>query len=67
LGSHTERVEVRRQCAEQHVGLTLDLADLGLSDTEIGGKLDLRQTCCSAYWGEIDHAQILLWSSTTFK
>jgi hypothetical protein len=35
LGAHAQRGKVRRQCAEQHVALTLDLADLRLSDTQV--------------------------------
>jgi hypothetical protein len=40
----TERVKGRRQGADQHVGLTFDLADLSLSDTKIGGEFNLRQS-----------------------
>jgi hypothetical protein len=44
LGPHSERIEVRRQGAEQHVALTLNLTDLRLSDTKIGSEFDLRAT-----------------------
>jgi hypothetical protein len=51
----TPRRQIRRQGADEHVGLPLDLADLRLSDPEVGSQLNLRQTCCSAYRGKIDH------------
>jgi hypothetical protein len=62
-----ERVEVRRQGADQHVVLALDLADLRLSDAEVGGQLHLRQTGCPTYRGKVDHASILLSRSTACK
>jgi hypothetical protein len=35
--------------------LAVDLADLCLSDAEVGGQPSLRQTGCSAYCGQVDH------------
>jgi hypothetical protein len=59
-GSHPQRREVRGQRADQHVVLALDLADLRLPDSEVGGQLRLCQTSCSAYRGKVDHTSILL-------
>jgi len=47
--------DLRRQGADQHVVLAVDLADLCLFDAEVGGRLSLRQTGCSAYCGQVDH------------
>ena len=54
LGVYAECREVRRQGADQHVPLAFDLADLRLSDAEVGRQLKLRQTACSAYRREVD-------------
>jgi hypothetical protein len=59
--------EVRRQGADQHVGLTLNLADLCLPDTQTGGKFDLCNAGGSANFGEFDHVMILLVRNTSFK
>ena len=58
-GTYASCREVGRQRAEQHVALTLNLADLGLPDTEIGGKLNLGEAGFSAYRGKVNHSLIL--------
>jgi len=67
LSTGAERAEVRREGADQHVVLALDLTDLGLPDAKVGGQLDLGQTGGPAYPREINHHTILLVWNTTYK
>jgi hypothetical protein len=66
-GVSTEGRQVRRQGAQQHVGLTLDFGHCRLSDAKPGGQLDLGQTGCIAYRGKVDHALILPSRNTPLK
>jgi hypothetical protein len=67
LCSRPDGGKIGRQCAEQHVALALDLADVRLSDSEVGGQLNLRQPGCPANTREIDHLSILLQRNITHK